>query len=136
MKNLLLTVMKRFMKAEAVSKKTGKELLKIDMKKKENQLADESIVVGAKSERLLKKLSPYVEKTEQAIMKKFSLLLFATSKKKLPLGDEMLLSAGCLHPDNRKNEYTVKNIEYLAKCFLHVVQESEVSIVNDKWKLC
>ena len=58
MKSLLLTVMKRFMKAEVVNKKTGKELLRVDEKKKENQLADESIVVGAKSKRLLRKLSP------------------------------------------------------------------------------
>ena len=47
------------MKAVVVNKKTGKELLKIDVKKKENQLADETIVVGAKPERLLKKLSLY-----------------------------------------------------------------------------
>lgn len=51
------------------------------------------------------------------------------------LGDKLLTSAGCLHPDNRKNQYTLKNIEYLNKCFPHVVQKSEVSIFNDKWKL-
>ena len=58
-KNLFLTVIKIFVKAKAVNKKTGNELLKIDVKKRENQLADESLVVGAKSERLLNKLSPY-----------------------------------------------------------------------------
>ena len=131
MKNLLLTVMKRFMKAEAVNKKTGKELLKIGVKKKENQLADENIVVGEKSERLLKKLSPYEEKREGAKMEEFFIAVICYFQKKLPLGDKLLLSAGCLHPDNRKNEYTVKNIEYLAKSFPHV-QESEVSIVTDE----
>ena len=34
MKNLLLAVMKRLMKAKAVNKKTGKKLLKIDVKRK------------------------------------------------------------------------------------------------------
>ena len=34
MKNLLLTVMKRLMKAKAVNKKTEKKLLKIDVKRK------------------------------------------------------------------------------------------------------
>ena len=58
-KNLFLTVIKIFVKAEAVNKKTGNELLKIDVKKRENQLADESLVVGTKSERLRNKLSTY-----------------------------------------------------------------------------
>ena len=56
MKKLLLTVMKRFIELEAVNKKTSKELQKTDVKKKENQPADESIVVCAKSERPLKKV--------------------------------------------------------------------------------
>ena len=41
----------------------------MDVKKKENHLPDENIIVGAKPERLLKKLSPYEEKREQAKIK-------------------------------------------------------------------
>ena len=135
MKNILLTVMKRFMKAAAVNKKTGMELLKIDVKKKENQMVDESVVVGSKSGRLLKKLSPYEEKREQAKMKEFFIVAICYLKKKRPLGDKLLISTGCFHSDNRKNECTVKNIEYLANCFPQVVEESEVSILTDDWKL-
>lgn len=114
------------MKAVVVNKKTGKELLKIDVKKKENQLADETIVVGEKPERLLKKLSLYKEKRKWAKMKEFFIAVICYLQKNLPLADKLLISAGCLHPENRKNEYIVKNLECLAKCFLHVVQESEV----------
>ena len=103
--------MKRFMKAETVNKKIGKELLKVDVKKKENQLADAAIVVGAKSERLLKKLSPYEEERKRAKMMEFFIAVICYLQKKLPLGDKLLVSAGCLHPDNRKNEYIVRNIE-------------------------
>ena len=114
------------MKAEAVNKKTGKELLKVDVKKKENQLANESIVLGAKSEKVLRKL-PYEEKREQAKMKDFFIAVICYLQKKLPLGDKLLISAACLHPE--------KNIKYLAKCFPHFVQQKEVSIVTDEWKL-
>ena len=103
-------------------------------KKKENQLADKSIVVGAKSERLLKKLSPYEEKRERGNMKEFFIAVICYLQKKLSLGDKLLKSAGFLHLDNKKNEYPVKNIKYLAKCFPYIVQESEVSIVNDELK--
>ena len=95
-------------------------------KKKENQLADETIVVGEKPERLLKKLSLYKEKKKWAKMKEFFIAVICYLQKNLPLADKLLISAGCLHPENRKNEYIVKNLECLAKCFLHVVQESEV----------
>ena len=122
------------MKAEAVNKKTGKELLKIDVKKKENQLANESIVLGAKSEKVLRKL-PYEEKRQQAKMEDFFIVVICCLQKKLPLGDKLLISAACLHPENRKNEYPLKNIKYLAKCFPHFVQQKEVSIVTDEWKL-
>ena len=135
MKNLLLTVMKRFLKAEIVNKKTGKELLKIDVKKKENQLAEGNIVIGAKSEKLLKKLSPHDSKRERAKMKEFFIAVISYLQKKLPLGENLLICAGCLHPDSRKKDYTSKHIEYLAKQFPHVVKESEISIITDEWKL-
>ena len=56
MKDLLKMVMKRFLKAEVIDGLSGKELQNF-VKKKENQLGDK-LGIGAKTERLLKNLSP------------------------------------------------------------------------------
>ena len=127
--------MRRFLKLEVVAKKTGKELLNIDVKKDKNQLAEEDVVVGAKTERLLKNLSPHDQKRERGNMRKFFIAVTCYLQKKLPIADNLLISAACLHPDNRKTEHSVRNIKCLAKHFPHVVTENEISIVTDKWKL-
>ena len=82
-----------------------------------------------------KRKSTCEEKKKQAKLWWFFIAVIYYLQKTLPLGDKLLISAGCLHPENRKNEYIMKNIEYLAKCFPHFVQESEVSVVSHEWKL-
>ena len=57
MKHLLKVIMKRFLKANVVDGLSGKELLDLDVKKIDYELAE--MVVDGKTERLLKKLSPY-----------------------------------------------------------------------------
>ena len=127
--------MRRFLKLEVVAKKTGKELLNIDVKKDKNQLAEEDVVVGAKTERLLKNLSPHVQKRERGNMRKFFIAVTRYLQKKLPIADNLLISAACLNPDNRKTKHSVRSIKCLAKHFPHVVTENEISIVTDEWKL-
>ena len=53
MKEMLLVLMRGFMKADILDGISGKVLQKVDVKKKENQLKLEDIEVGAKSKRLL-----------------------------------------------------------------------------------
>ena len=50
--------MKRFLKANVVDGLSGKELLDLDVKKKDYELA-EKMVVDGKTEHRLNKLSPY-----------------------------------------------------------------------------
>ena len=61
MKDLLTIVMKRFLKAKVIDGLSGKELRKVDVTKKENHLGDK-LETGAKTERLLKNLSPFEQK--------------------------------------------------------------------------
>ena len=119
MKALLLTMMKRFLKAEVVDKLSGRELLSVDVKEKENQLEEGKMVVGAKTERLLKKLSPFDEKRERRLMKEFYIAVITYLQNKFPLNDKLLIAAGSLHPLNRKKKSTLKSIELLAKSFPH-----------------
>ena len=71
MKEMLLVLMRGFMKADILDGISGKVLQKVDVKKKENQLKLEDIEVGAKSKRLLGKLSPFDQKKEREKMLKF-----------------------------------------------------------------
>ena len=62
MKDLLKIVMKRFLKAKRIiDGLSQKELQEVDVTKKENQLGDK-LETGAKTERLLKNLSPFEQK--------------------------------------------------------------------------
>ena len=101
MKDLLKIVMKRFLKAKVINGLSGKELQKVDVAKKENQLGDK-LETGAKTERLLKNLSPIEQKKEREAMLKSYERSVAYLQKKLPLDNAILAKAACLHPDNRK----------------------------------
>ena len=80
MKDLLKIVMKRFLKAKVIDGLSGKELQKVDVTKKENQLNDK-LEIGAKTECLLKNLSPFGQKKEREAMLKFYEKLVAYFKK-------------------------------------------------------
>ena len=88
------------------------------------------MVVGAKTKRFLKKLSPHVARRERIAMKNFLVAVSSYLQKKLPLQDKLLISAACLHPVNRKKHSSCRNIEYLASLF---PQGKEVSKVRDEW---
>ena len=105
------------------------------MLKRKNQLKLEDIEVGAKAKRLLGKLSPFDQKKEREKMLKFFVSSVSFLQRKLPLDNMILIAAACLHPDSPKMQKTVNQIEYLAKKFPHVVEETSISVLKDKWKL-
>ena len=59
--------MKRFLKREAVDSLSGKQLLSVNVEDSNLQLNEAQMVIGAKTERLLKKLSPFDQKREREI---------------------------------------------------------------------
>ena len=61
-KDLLKIVMKRFLKGKIIDGLSRKKLQKFDVTKKENQLGDK-LEIGAKTEHLLKNLSPFDQKS-------------------------------------------------------------------------
>ena len=61
-KDLLKIVMKRFLKGKIIDGLSRKKLQKFDVTKKENQLGDK-LEIGAKTEHLLKNLSPFDRKS-------------------------------------------------------------------------
>ena len=123
--------MNRFFNAKVIDGLSGKGLQKVDVTNKENQLGD-MLEIGAKIEHLLKNLSPFEQKKEREAMLKFYEKSAAYLQKKLPLDNAVLAKTACLHPDNIKKEFTIRQIEYLAKVFPQVIDEEKVSQVKDE----
>ena len=68
-------------------------------------------------------------------MLKFYEKSVAYLQKKLSVDNAVLAKGACLHPDNRKNEFAIRQIEYLAKVFPQVIDKEKVSQVKDEWRL-
>ena len=135
LKKVLLAVMRRFMKSEELNGKSAKSLLKMDPKKEEFHLPLEKIEVGAKTERLLQKLSPFEQKKEREKMPKFYIASTKQMQRRLPLQDPLVFNAACLHPGCRTQAISLNHIEKLAKMVPHIIQETEVRQVKDEWRL-
>jgi hypothetical protein len=65
LKLLLSTLTKRLLERNAVESLSGKQLLSVNVKDSNLQLNEAQMVIGAKTERLLKKLSPFDQERER-----------------------------------------------------------------------
>ena len=94
------------------------------------------MLVGAKTERFLKKLSQHDARRERIPMKNVLVAVSNYLQKKLPLQDKLLISAPCLPLSSKsKKAFSGRNIEYLAGLFPHTVKEEKISKVRDEWMM-
>ena len=98
LKSLLKSIMLRYIDPKILEGNSGADLAKIVVDSQENQLSLDKIVVGAKTERFLKKVSPHDARRERIAMKNFLVVVSSYLQKKLPLQDKLLISAARLHP--------------------------------------
>ena len=77
--------MLRFIHPKILKGKSGADLAKIVVDSQENQLSLDKIVVGAKTESFLKKLSPDDARRERIAMKNFLVAVSSYLQKKLHL---------------------------------------------------
>ena len=84
--------MLRFIDPKILEGKSGADLAKIVVDSQENQLSLDKIVVGAKTERFLKKLYPHDARRERTAMKNFLVAVSSYLQKKLPLQEKLLIS--------------------------------------------
>ena len=111
MKEMVLVLMRRFMKADILGGISGKALQKVDVKKKENQLKLKDIEVGAKAKRLLGKLSPFDQKKEREKMLKFFVSCASFLQTKLPLDNMILIVEDAEnHQPNQPNRVPGKEV--------------------------
>ena len=130
--DILLKLMRRFLKAQATEKKYGADLASIECTNTKLQLADKEMVIGDGTWKALNALQ--VEKQKRSMLGVRSFFSTATSylQQKLPLSNELLRQLGCLNSKKRDRKSTVASIESIT-CVLQ--PKVNVSEVVDEWKL-
>ena len=130
--DILVRLLRRFMKAQAVEKRYGSDLTSIECQDVKLQLPDKSIVIGKGAGEALVKLTS--EQQRQALLGICSVMCTTATElqQKLPLKNELLRQLGCTNPLKRKKESTVSSIERLTTVLQPAISTSEVI---DEWKL-
>ena len=127
--DILVRLLRRFMKEQAVEKRYGSDLTSIECQDVKLQLPDKSIVIGKGAREALMKLTS--EQQRQALLGICSFMCTTATElqQKLPL---VLRQLGCTNPLRRKKESTVSSIERLTTVLQPAISTSEVI---DEWKL-
>ena len=130
--DILVRLLRRFMKGQAVEKRYGSDLTSIECQDVKLQLPDKSIVIGKGAREALVKLTS--EQQRQALLGICSFMCTTATElqQKLPLKNELLRQLGCTNPLKRKKESTVSSIERLTTVLQPAISTSEVI---DEWKL-
>ena len=130
--DILVRLLRRFMKGQAVEKRYGSDLISIECQDVKLQLPDKSIVIGKGAREALVKLTS--EQQRQALLGICSFMCTTATElqQKLPLKNELLMQLGCTNPLKRKKESTVSSIERLTTVLQPAISTSEVI---DEWKL-
>ena len=147
--DILVRLLRRFMKGQAVEKRYGSDLTSIECQDVKLQLPDKNIVIGKGGREALVKLTS--EQQRQALLgiRSFMCTTATELQQKLPLKNELLRQLGCTNPLKRKKnellrqlgctnplkrkkESTVSSIERLTAVLQPAISTSEVI---DEWKL-
>ena len=129
--DILVRLLRRFMKGQAVEKRYGSDLTSIECQDVKLQLPDKSIVIGKGAREALVKLTS--EQQRQALLGICSFMCTTATElqQKLPLKNELLRQLGCTNPLKWKKESTVSSIERLTTVLQPAISTSEVI---DEWK--
>ncbi|KAJ8033350.1 hypothetical protein HOLleu_23560 [Holothuria leucospilota] len=132
--DLVKSLLKRFVKAELVAGKAGKDLADIDVDKAENLLSDNELEVGATTRQKLARVG--AGKKIQCLnnMKAFYTAATKYLLSQLPLKNTLLRTMSCLHPDSQKSGTGPRYIKYVAEK-MPCVEASEVATIVDEWNL-
>ena len=79
--------------------------------------------------------SDHIKKKCYVKMRDAYIAIIKYLQSSLPLNSVLSKRAACLGPTVRCKEWTVPAIGRLASMILHVVNEREVSLIKDQWKL-
>ena len=130
--DILLKLMRRFLKPQATEEKYGAEDASIECTNTKLQLADKEMVIGDGPWKTLNALQAEKQKRSMLGMRLFFSTATSYLQQKLPLSNELLRQLGCLNPKKRDRKSTVASIESITCVLQPKVNASEVV---DEWKL-
>ena len=131
-KSVLLQILRRIVKADAVNDLSAKRLKKLKLD--DILLPPEECYIGPKTKEALKTLSPHDARQERKKMQNHYLTIAKYFQKKFPLDSDILRDLSALHPQMYMHDTTVKCIERLAKLVPHVLPVEENPKVVDEWR--
>ena len=136
--DVLRSTMLRFMKANVVVDKKGKDLFSIDVKKTDNHLSHKDIDVGHVVRQKLHLLKSDNQKKIVMDMRSLSFYITACEylQSHLPLDNTLLQHLSCLHPRIREARASERRIKSVAKHLPSVDNDHEVmNRLADEWKM-
>ena len=132
--DLVKSLLKRFVKADRVAGKAGKDLVDFDVSKAENHLSDIELEIGTPTRQRLARVGAGKKIQCLHYMKEFYIAASKYLLQQLPLKNALLRTMTCLHPDSQKSSAGPRYIKYVAEK-MPCVKASEVATVVDEWKL-
>ena len=121
--NLVRILMLRFVRAEAVGAKCGKQLKEIDLKKAENLHTLEDLDIGEITRQSLTKIKQEKHKAILLDMRNFYITTADYLRTKLPLGNALFENLACLSP-SAQSQPCEQSFCRLAKALPHVARQS------------
>jgi len=100
---LLLIMMRRFLKLEVIEGKAGESLVEIDFELATNQLVE--IDIGTNTKKALKGVAVEKHKIILLCMKNFFMSSTQYLQSRLPLNNSVTKHCRCLHPQNRQHHW-------------------------------
>ena len=134
LKEVLLQLLRRFVKPKEVNNITGANLQKFILGTVDILLPLEKCYAGPRTEEALKNLSVYDAKIEIEKMQKHYIEIAKYFQKKFLLNSQMLMlrDLSCLHPEMHMKTATVRSIERLAKRVPHVISVEDMPKIVDE----
>ena len=138
MSDLVVVLLKRFIKPTVIDAKTMSELKQLDLSDAKSHLHHDKVEIGQRTRTELNSMTSAQAERNAHInkMKAFYAAVAGHLLKTLPFGIKLLKDVRCLQPLGREKSSTVSEIRRIGEVMPSVViKDTEVSVLTDEWKL-
>ena len=130
----LKQLMQRLLKAECIGK-TVTELLCLDAKQVDLQLADEKLEIGDAAKKYIKEMkNPGKQKQCYLGIRSFFTTVISYLQKSLELNNTLVEAMQCLHPGEKEKATSIQKIMAVGK-ELPCIKPEELTVLTDEWRM-
>ena len=135
-RELMATIVLRYLETKVVWDKTGIELRKINVRDVKNMRTLQKFEIGEAMQQALTKMFK-VEQNNGILleMRNFFICCAECLQKNLPLDNDLLGAVQCLSPSEKTKTGSEVRIKRLAKKMPQIIADGELSSLTDEWKL-